>query len=140
MMSEINEVHEIMMLLRGDNATTDGDYRNTHLGTVLEYLLNQKTESKATTLQKLSLMLGMAQRQIRENYIDGLIAFGIINLDANCRCWNWVGLKAVKGLNGKLKTNSAVDNEYVIGEFTKYANKQNEIKKEKEIREESKNE
>lgn len=140
MMSRINEVHEIMMLLRGDNATTDGDYRNTHLGTVLEYLLNQKTESKATTLQKLSLMLGMAQRQIRENYIDGLIAFGIINLDANCRCWNWVGLKAVKGLNGKLKTNSAEDNEYVIGEFTKYANKQNEIKKEKEIREESKNE
>lgn len=140
MMSGINEVHEIMMLLRGDNATTDGDYRNTHLGTVLEYLLNQKTESKATTLQKLSLMLGMAQRQIRENYIDGLIAFGIINLDANCRCWNWVGLKAVKGLNGKLKTNSAVDNEYVIGEFTKYANKRNEIKKEKEIREESKNE
>lgn len=127
----LNEVHEIMMLLRGDNATTDGDYRNTHLGTVLEYLKNQQTESKATTLQKLSLMLGMAQRQIRENYIDGLIAFGIISLDANCKCWNWVGLKAIKGINGKLKTNSPENNEYVIGEFTKYANEQNKIREEK---------
>ena len=37
----------------------------------------------------------MSQRQIREKYIDGLIAFGIINLTQKCDEWYWVGLTAL---------------------------------------------
>jgi hypothetical protein len=115
----IDEVHEIMYLLRGTNATKDGDYRNIHLGTVLEYLRNQKFEDKMITLQKLSLMLGLAQRQVRENYIDGLIAFGIISLNSDCKAWYWVGSKAIKNQFGKLRTNTKEDNEFVVSELIK---------------------
>lgn len=102
-----------MTLLRGSNARNDGDYRSTHLGTILEYLRNQHTEDKTVTLQKLALMLGMAQRQVRENYIDGLLAFGIIGLTGDCKQWHWVGIKAIKGITGNLRVNTAQDNEFV---------------------------
>lgn len=133
----IDEVHEIMYLLRGTNATKDGDYRNIHLGTVLEYLRNQKFEEKMITLQKLSLMLGLAQRQVRENYIDGLIAFGIISLNSDCKAWYWVGSKAIKNQFGKLRTNNKEDNEYVVNQLvenknesaTEYMNKKEAEKK-----------
>lgn len=101
----INEIHEIMILLRGSNAKLDGDYRSTHLGTILEYLRNQQTENKSVTTQKLALMLGMAQRQIRENYIDGLFAFGVIVLSSDCSTWTWVGSTAIKNKDGQLKKN-----------------------------------
>ncbi len=109
----VSEIHDIMVLLRGGNATRDGDYRNTHLGTVLEYLRNQKEEDKSVTLQKLALMLGMAQRQVRENYVDGLIAFGILSLTPDCKRWRWVGAVAIRGMSGGLKTNNAQDNSFV---------------------------
>lgn len=133
---EVDEVHEIMMLLRGGNATTDGDYRNIHLGTILEYLRNQKTETKQVTLQKLSLMVGMAQRQVRENYLDGLIAFGVIALNPDCKSWTWIGIKAIKGKNGKLRINSSEDNKHVINQLkenktesaTDYMNRKEEEK------------
>lgn len=110
----IDEIHEIMYLLRGRNATKDGDYRNIHLGTILEYLYQEQQEEKSVTLQKLSLMLGLAQRQIRENYIDGLIAFGIICLTPDCKGWTWIGVKAIKGKKGTLKHNTQEDNEHII--------------------------
>lgn len=119
----IDEVHEIMFILRGSNATKDGDYRNTHLGTVLEYLRGQKQESKMVTLQKLSLMLGLAQRQVRENYIDGLIAFGIIGLESDCSKWFWVGVSAIKNQYGKLRTNTPIENEFVAESLTEHAKK-----------------
>lgn len=114
----LDEIHGIMYLLRGENATKDGDYRSTHLGTVLEYLKSQNTEEKSVTLQKLALMLGMAQRQIRENYFDGLLAFGIISLDTTCSRWRWIGIKAVQNQYGKLRKNTPEDNEYVSQQLT----------------------
>lgn len=109
----ISEVHDIMVMLRGTNATKDGDFRNKHLGTILEYLRNQQQEDKAVTLQKLALILGLAQRQVRENYIDGLIAFGIISLSGDCQQWAWVGIKAIRGASGNLRQNNSTDNEFV---------------------------
>lgn len=109
----IDEIHEIMILFRGANATRDGEYRNTHLGTVLEYLRDQQTEDKATTLQKLAILLGMAQRQIRENYLDGLIAFGVISLSTDCKRWSWVGITAIQNKYGQLRKNTPEDNEFV---------------------------
>lgn len=99
----MDEVHQIMFKLRGDNATKDGDYRNKHLGTILEYLLMTKREEKSITLQKLALMLGMAQRQIRENYFDGLVAFNIIGLSQNCQEWYWIGVNSLDKHIGELK-------------------------------------
>lgn len=119
----LDEIHEIMYLLRGENATKDGEYRNIHLGTVLEYLRGQTTEEKATTLQKLSLMLGLAQRQVRENYIDGLIAFGVIGLESDCKRWFWVGVSAIKNQYGKLRKNNPEDNEYVTESIIEHAKK-----------------
>lgn len=125
----INEVHEIMFILRGSNATKDGEYRNVHLATILEYLRGQTEEDKATSLQKLSLLLGLAQRQIRENYLDGLIAFGIISLSSDCKRWHWIGAKAIKNKYGQLRKNVAEDNEYVAETLAEHAkNKPNGAK------------
>lgn len=92
---EKNEIHEIITFLRGSGGSNDGDYRSKHLGMILEYLYLQKRESKAQTLQKLALRIGMSQRQVRENYVDGLIAYGIIQLASNCDEWFWVGTRGV---------------------------------------------
>jgi hypothetical protein len=100
---EIDEIHQIIKILRGGNGKNDGDYRSTHLGTILEYLSKKERENKSLTLQKLALMIGMSQRQIRENYVDGLIAFGIINLTQKCDEWYWVGISAIQDKQGELK-------------------------------------
>lgn len=99
----IDEVHQIIKALRGSTGKNDGDYRSTHLGIILEYLLSKKRENKSLTLQKLALIIGMSQRQIRENYIDGLIAFGIINLTSKCDEWYYVGISALNLSEGELK-------------------------------------
>jgi hypothetical protein len=93
--TSIDEIHQIISALRGVSGKNDGDYRSLHLGTVLQYLQTMKREEKRLTLAKLSLMLGMAQRQVKENYFDGLIAFGIINMNPKCDEWYWVGLSAL---------------------------------------------
>jgi len=94
--SQLDEIHQIIQILRGGTGKNDGDYRSTHLGIILEYMQNKKRENKSLTLQKLALMIGMSQRQIRENYVDGLIAFGIINLTQKCDEWYWVGISAIR--------------------------------------------
>jgi hypothetical protein len=110
----IDEVHEIMFILRGSNARSDGDYRSQHLGTVLSYLKAQDTEDKRITLSKLCLILGMAQRQVKENYFDGLLNFGIISVDEKCERWKWIGSKAIKNMYGQLRKNTPEDNEFVV--------------------------
>lgn len=109
----IDEVHEIMLILRGSNARSDGDYRSQHLGSVLSYLKAQNTEDKRVTLSKLSIILGMAQRQVKENFFDGLLNFGIISLDEKCERWKWIGSKAIKNRYGELRRNNSEDNEFV---------------------------
>lgn len=98
----VDEVHEIITKLRGSHGKNDGDYRSTHLGTILEYLQTKKREEKSLTLQKLALILGMSQRQIRENYFDGLLAFGILGLTSNTSEWYWIGVKALIKKDGEL--------------------------------------
>ena len=101
--TSIDEIHQIITIIRGGTGKNDGDYRSTHIGVILEYLQSKKTENKSLSLQKLALMLGMSQRQIRENYFDGLIAFGIIGLTSKCDCWYWVGLSAIINKEGELE-------------------------------------
>lgn len=101
----IDEVHQIITMLRGSHGKNDGDYRSLHLGAILEYLYKKRKEEKSLTLQKLALILGMSQRQIRENYFDGLLAFGIIALTSKCDEWYWIGSKALLIKEGELEKN-----------------------------------
>lgn len=119
----IDEVHEIMILLRGGNAKADGDFRSQHLATILNYLRQQRTENKQITLSKLALMVGMAQRQIKENYFDGITNFGIISINTECNMWEWVGVKAIKGQYGKLRINTPEENEYITESLKEYVKK-----------------
>lgn len=100
--TSIDEVHAIMVILRGNAGKNDGDYRSTHLGITLEYLQRTKREDKKLTLSKLALVLGMAQRQVKENYFDGLLAFHIIELDNKCQEWYWIGLSGIQKKEGEL--------------------------------------
>lgn len=98
----LDEVHEIMTTLRGNEAKNDGDYRSKHLGKILCYLHEKKRENKSLTLQKLALIIGMSQRQIRENYFDGLLAFGVIGLSSDTSEWYWIGNEALTKHKGEL--------------------------------------
>lgn len=102
---KIDEIHQIISALRGSSGKNDGDFRSLHLGRILQYLCSKKRENKSLTLQKLALILGMSQRQIRENYFDGLIAFGIIDLTQKCDEWYWIGYSALSNKEGELKNN-----------------------------------
>lgn len=106
----MSEVKEIMDVLgRGQK---DGEVKSTHLGQILTYLQITKKEPKKITLSKLALICGMAVRQLRENYFDGLEAFGIINvnIDKNTECWSWIGITA---LNGEIIIKEETATEYI---------------------------
>lgn len=123
----IDEVHEIIYLLRGKAGTNEGDFRNKHLGVTLDYLRRTGTEDKSITCQKLSLMLGMASRQVKENYIDGLIAWGIISLDTLCRTWKWIGVSALKDKFGQIpKRNELEESETPFTDWAKRDKKEKE--------------
>lgn len=77
----------------------EGEVKGSHLGSVLTYLKKTKQESVYSTLAKLSLVCGANKRYIRENYLEGLIEFGIIELIeyGHNTYWKWNGIKAVNG-------------------------------------------
>ena len=77
----------------------DGEVRGRHLGKVLTYLKTIKSEEWDKTISKLSLVLGMNSRYIRENYLKGLLYFDIIKLyrNSNALYWQWIGESALKG-------------------------------------------
>lgn len=91
----MSEIKEIMDAL-GRNET-EGNVRGSHLGKILQYLQMHKTERMKSTLAKLALVCGMNIRYVRENYLEGLIEYGIIsiNCENNDIAWNWVGCKAL---------------------------------------------
>lgn len=94
-----SEEREIMTAL--GRTSLDGNVKGTHLGQILTYCKQQKQESVKITLSKLALICGMAKRQIRENYFEGLEAFGIIkilNLQ-NDVFWKWIGISALERQN-----------------------------------------
>lgn len=78
----------------------EGQVKGTHLSLILIYLQRTKTEAMKKTLAKLALVCGMQTRYIRENYLEGLQYFGIIDVKAikNDIIWNWIGQKAINGL------------------------------------------
>jgi len=78
---------------------TEGEVRGSHLGKVLTYLKTVKSEAWDITMSKLALILGVNPRYIRENYLKGLMYFGVIKLyrNTNTLNWQWVGESALTG-------------------------------------------
>lgn len=77
----------------------DGDVRGSHLGKILTYLKQTKTESLRKTISKLVLICGTGNRYIKENYLEGFEAFGIIEITSSGHdtVWHWIGAKAFEG-------------------------------------------
>lgn len=71
-----------------------GQFRDLHLGQILIYLQMWKTGQWKKTLSKLAIRMGMTVRGIRENYLEGLEAEGIITTSrsSDAILWSWVGL------------------------------------------------
>ena len=72
------EIKEIMDYL--GRPSMEGDVRGSHLSKVLLYLQRTANENLDITLSKLALVLGMNPRYVRENYLKGLMYFGVIKI------------------------------------------------------------
>jgi len=95
-LSEKTANEEITQILNFLGRThSEGDVKGDHLSKILMYLHMQKTEEYKKTVAKLALLCGIGQRYIKENYLDGLEAFGIIEVQygSKWRVWTWKGLK-----------------------------------------------
>lgn len=97
-----SEIKEIMMCL--GRRELDGEVRGSHLSKVLMYLSMQKEENLDITLSKLALVLGMNPRYVRENYLKGLMYFGVIKIyELNHNTiWKWIGINAFNNGSGNL--------------------------------------
>lgn len=95
----MSEIKDIMDLL--GRGITEGQIRGSHLGQILMYLQQKRTESLKLTLGKLALICGMSKRNVKENYIEGIEGFGIIKTAVihNDVIWTWVGIKAFENDN-----------------------------------------
>lgn len=99
----IDEIHQIMFVLRGKDALIDGDYRSKHLGSILSILREEKQGNLKNTLSILTLRIGLGLRRLKEDYITGLINLGVITLENDCSTWHWRGLSAIIDKYGELK-------------------------------------
>ena len=74
---------------------SEGQVRGDHLSKILMYLHRTRTEEYKKTLAKLALLCGIGQRYLKENYLDGLEAFGIIEVQygSKWKVWKWQGLQ-----------------------------------------------
>jgi len=93
----MSEIKQIMDYL--GRGIQDGEVRGSHLGQILMYFRQTKKENMKITLSKLALVCGTSQRNLRENYIEGLGAFGIINIrtEGHSIVWDWIGKLAFDG-------------------------------------------
>lgn len=99
----MSEEKRIMYFL--GRGSIDGDVRGTHLGKVLTYLKMINDEILDATIYKLSLVLGMNSRYVRENYLKGLMYFGVIKLyqEGHNTRWKWIGETAFNGKISELE-------------------------------------
>ena len=93
----MSEIKQIMDFL--GRGIQDGEVRGSHLGQILMYLRMTKKENMKKTLSKLALICGTSQRNLRENYLEGLGNFDIINIttEGHSIVWSWYGSKAFDG-------------------------------------------
>jgi len=78
---------------------TDGLISGSHNATILGYLRQNQEGVYSTTVDKLTWICHTSNRNIRENYLKGIEAFGIIETFVNefgVIKWKWVGIKALR--------------------------------------------
>lgn len=93
-----SEVKDIMDNL--GRTKHDSDIAGSHLGKILTYLQMKKEEALRTTINKIGLICGIHPRYVREGYINGLIDFGIIEVEikTNIEIWHWIGISAFNNI------------------------------------------
>jgi len=93
----INEIKEICNIFGFKH--TDGLVTGSHNATILGYLRQQQEEIYSTTVDKLTWLCHMSARYLKENYLKGIEAFGIIETytnEFNVVKWKWIGIKALR--------------------------------------------
>lgn len=99
----INEVKEICDAFGMTN--TEGNIVGQHNATILSYLRQQREGVYKTTVDKLTWLCHTSNRNIRENFLNGIEAFGIIETYTNefgVLKWKWIGIKALRN-NGSVE-------------------------------------
>lgn len=84
---------------------TEGNIVGRHNATILGYLRQHKEEVYQTTVDKLTWLCHTSNRNLRENFLKGIEAYGIIETFTNefgVLKWRWIGIKALRN-NGSEK-------------------------------------
>lgn len=91
--SQDKAITEVIRFL-GRDKDIKADYRQDHLSKILNYLHQQQTEELKLTLSKLALFVGIDYTHIKRNYVDGLVAFGILEVahGSKGQIWRWKGV------------------------------------------------
>lgn len=99
----VSEIKEILDAL-GRNES-EGEVKGSHLGKILSHLRQEQNGVLDSTVSKLALVCGMKSRYVKEDYLRGMIEFGIIkvNTESNKTMWKWNGIKAFQRDNGDNK-------------------------------------
>lgn len=98
----INEISDICDIFGFKH--TEGSIVGSHNATILGYLRQQQEESYKTTINKLTWICHMTARSLKENYLQGIEDFGIIETFTNefgVIKWRWVGIKALRNNGSK---------------------------------------
>jgi hypothetical protein len=93
----INEITEICNVFGFKH--TDGLVVGSHNATILGYLRQHQEEVYSTTVDKLTWLCHMSARYLKENYLKGIEAYGIIETFTNefgVIKWRWIGIKALR--------------------------------------------
>lgn len=85
------QVEQIFDFL-GRSKSEEGTTSDKNLRKILKYLCETQEQGLNTTLARLPLLIGANKRYIRENFIEGLISFGVIKVSRVDNTWVWVGL------------------------------------------------
>ena len=93
----INEIKDICDVFGFKHS--EGLVTGSHNATILGYLRQHKEDVYKTTVDKLTWLCHMTNRSIKENYLNGIEAFGIIETFTNefgVIKWRWIGIKALR--------------------------------------------
>src|SRR3990170_68844 len=77
----------------------EGLVTGSHNATILAYLRQHQEEVYKTTVDKLTWLCHMTNRSLKENYLSGIEAFGIIETfttEFGVKKWRWIGIKALR--------------------------------------------
>src|SRR4030067_1997197 len=77
----------------------EGLVTGSHNATILAYLRQHQEEVYKTTVDKLTWLCHMTNRSLKENYLSGIEAFGIIETfttEFGVMKWRWIGIKELR--------------------------------------------